>query len=107
MTDFRQEPDTESDLQGVRSATLHSALSVDPLFAGSEQPLRISLGFRSTDRHGTLLRSSSQVRPGMTHLQLSKRLKSQRRLYQYSLIFRRASPLPLTFSCPWMTATQY
>lgn len=64
-----------SDLQGVRSATLHSALPADPLFVGAEQPLRVSLGFRSTDRHGTLLRSSSQVRPCMTHVQLSKRLK--------------------------------
>ncbi|XP_036969506.1 laminin subunit alpha-3 isoform X3 [Acanthopagrus latus] len=58
-------------LLGVRSATLHSALSVDPLFAGSEQPLRISLGFRSTDRHGTLLRSSSQGFTSAPDLQLS------------------------------------
>ncbi|TNN42163.1 Laminin subunit alpha-3 [Liparis tanakae] len=42
---------------GVRSAMLSSPLSVD---AGSEQPIRVSLGFRSSDRHGALLRSSSQ-----------------------------------------------
>ncbi|XP_073332501.1 laminin subunit alpha-3 [Pagrus major] len=58
-------------LLGVRSATLHSALSVDPLFVGGEQPLRVSLGFRSTGRHGTLLRSSSQGSTSAHDLQLS------------------------------------
>uniref|UniRef100_A0A671UKA7 Laminin, alpha 3 n=1 Tax=Sparus aurata TaxID=8175 RepID=A0A671UKA7_SPAAU len=58
-------------LLGVRSATLHSALPADPLFVGAEQPLRVSLGFRSTDRHGTLLRSSSQGSTSAPDLQLS------------------------------------
>ncbi|XP_031724153.1 laminin subunit alpha-3 [Anarrhichthys ocellatus] len=52
-------------LLGVRSTTLYSALTVD---SWSEQPIRVSLGFRSTDRHGALLRSSSQ---GSTSVQLS------------------------------------
>ncbi|XP_068581622.1 laminin subunit alpha-3 isoform X2 [Cebidichthys violaceus] len=52
-------------LLGVRSATLYSALSVD---SWGEQPIRVSVGFRSTDRHGALLRTSSQ---GSTSVQLS------------------------------------
>ncbi|XP_054459158.1 laminin subunit alpha-3 [Anoplopoma fimbria] len=52
-------------LLGVRSATLHSALSVD---SWSEQPIRVSLGFKSEVRHGGLLMSSSQ---GSTSTQLS------------------------------------
>lgn len=47
--------------QGVRAATLYSALPVDSLFVWDEMPLRVSLGFRTTSRHGTFLRSSSQV----------------------------------------------
>ncbi|XP_051232166.1 laminin subunit alpha-3 isoform X2 [Dicentrarchus labrax] len=58
-------------LLGVREATLYSALSVDSLFVWSEQPLRVSLAFRSTDRHGTLLRSSSQGSTSVHDLQLS------------------------------------
>ncbi|KAG7228737.1 hypothetical protein INR49_008515, partial [Caranx melampygus] len=47
-------------LLGVCAATLSSALSIDSLFVGGEQPLRVSLGFRTTGTHGTLVRSSSQ-----------------------------------------------
>lgn len=50
-------------VQGVRSATLYSPLSADSLFVRGEQPLTVSLGFKSTDRYGSLLRSSSQVNP--------------------------------------------
>lgn len=50
-------------VQGVRSATLYSPLSADSLFIRGEQPLTVSLGFKSTDRYGSLLRSSSQVNP--------------------------------------------
>ncbi|XP_044054261.1 laminin subunit alpha-3 isoform X2 [Siniperca chuatsi] len=58
-------------LLGVRSATLDSALSVDSLLVGGEQTLRVCLGFRSTDRHGTLIRSSSQGSTSVHDLQLS------------------------------------
>ncbi|XP_071343066.1 laminin subunit alpha-3 isoform X2 [Trachinotus anak] len=54
-------------LLGVRAATLSSALSIDSLFVRDEQPLRVSLGFRTTGKHGALLRSSSQD----LHLSLS------------------------------------
>ncbi|XP_070688258.1 laminin subunit alpha-3 [Pempheris klunzingeri] len=56
---------------GVRSAMLYSALSVDPPFVGGEEPLRVCLGFRSTHRHGTLLRSSAQGSTSVHDLQLS------------------------------------
>ncbi|XP_070764977.1 laminin subunit alpha-3 [Enoplosus armatus] len=58
-------------LLGVRSATLCSALSAESLLVWREQPLRVSLGFSSTDRHGTLLRSSSQGSSSGHDLQLS------------------------------------
>ncbi|XP_074492138.1 laminin subunit alpha-3 isoform X2 [Sebastes fasciatus] len=55
-------------LLGVRSATLYSALSIDSPSVFDQHPVRVSLGFRSTDTHGTLLRSSSQ---GSAAVQLS------------------------------------
>ncbi|XP_078114223.1 laminin subunit alpha-3 [Sander vitreus] len=58
-------------LLGVRSATLYSALSVDSPSVWSEHPVRVSLGFRSIDGHGALLRSSSQVSISVHDLQLS------------------------------------
>lgn len=48
-------------VQVARSATLRSPLSADQLFAGSDWPLRVSLGFRSSSSDGTVLRSSHQV----------------------------------------------
>lgn len=48
-------------VQAARSAMLRSPLSVDSLFANSDQPLRLSLGFRSSSSDGTVLRSSHQV----------------------------------------------
>ncbi|XP_056233586.1 laminin subunit alpha-3 isoform X1 [Seriola aureovittata] len=47
-------------LLGVRAAPLSSALSIDSLFVEDERPVRVSLGFRSSDRHGVLLSASSQ-----------------------------------------------
>ncbi|XP_039668362.1 laminin subunit alpha-3 [Perca fluviatilis] len=58
-------------LLGVRSATLYSALSVDSPSVWGVQPARVSLGFRSTDGHGALLRSSSQGSISVHDLQLS------------------------------------
>nr|XP_046248654.1 laminin subunit alpha-3-like [Scatophagus argus] len=58
-------------LLGVHSATLYSTLFVDSLFAWDEKPLRVSLGFRSTNRNGTLLRSSSQDSTSVHELKLS------------------------------------
>uniref|UniRef100_A0A8D3CTX3 Laminin, alpha 3 n=1 Tax=Scophthalmus maximus TaxID=52904 RepID=A0A8D3CTX3_SCOMX len=58
-------------LLGVRAATLFSALSIDSLFVRDEQPVRVSLGFRTTDTHGALLRSSSQRSSSALDLQLS------------------------------------
>ncbi|XP_045906061.1 laminin subunit alpha-3-like isoform X2 [Micropterus dolomieu] len=58
-------------LLGVRAATLYSALSVDSLSVGGEQLLKVSLGFSSTDRHGTLLGSSSQDSTSVHDFQLS------------------------------------
>lgn len=48
-------------LQGVRSAAVRAPLSADPLFVWDHQPLRVSVAFRSRHRHGTLIRSGSQV----------------------------------------------
>ncbi|XP_067453634.1 laminin subunit alpha-3 [Thunnus thynnus] len=56
-------------LLGVRAATLYSALSVDSLFVRNKQP--ISLGFRSKDRHGAILRSRSQGSTSVNNFQLS------------------------------------
>ncbi|TWW57618.1 Laminin subunit alpha-3 [Takifugu flavidus] len=56
-------------LLGVRSATVRAPLSVDPLFLQDHQPLRVSVGFRSTHRYGTLIRSGSQA--SGHHFQLS------------------------------------
>ncbi|XP_058495004.1 laminin subunit alpha-3 isoform X2 [Solea solea] len=47
-------------LLGVRTATLYSALPLDSLFVWDERPVAVSLGFRTTDRDGTLVRSRSQ-----------------------------------------------
>uniref|UniRef100_A0A3B4VLD6 Laminin G domain-containing protein n=1 Tax=Seriola dumerili TaxID=41447 RepID=A0A3B4VLD6_SERDU len=47
-------------LLGVRAAPLSSALSIDSLLVEDERPVRVSLGFRSSDRHGVLLSGSSQ-----------------------------------------------
>ncbi|XP_054875241.1 laminin subunit alpha-3 isoform X3 [Amphiprion ocellaris] len=58
-------------LLGVRAATLNSTLSGDSLFVWNEQPLRVSLGFRSTDRQGVLLQSSYQGSSLVRDLQLS------------------------------------
>ncbi|XP_047442348.1 laminin subunit alpha-3 [Mugil cephalus] len=60
-----------ASLLGVRTATLYSALSMDSLFAGDEGPLRVSLGFRSTDSQGILLKSGSQGSASVRDLQLS------------------------------------
>ncbi|XP_061540188.1 laminin subunit alpha-3-like [Phycodurus eques] len=54
-------------LLGVRTATLHSPLSADWLFAPDQQ--RLALGFRSTHKHGIILRSSSQS-PFLGHISL-------------------------------------
>lgn len=48
-------------VQIARSATLRSPLSADRLFARSDWPLRVSLGFRSSSSDGTVLSSSHQV----------------------------------------------
>ncbi|XP_028259612.1 laminin subunit alpha-3 isoform X2 [Parambassis ranga] len=58
-------------LLGVRAATLYSTLSSDSLFASDEDPVRVSLGFRSTNRQGILLRSSSWGSASLSDLQLS------------------------------------
>ncbi|XP_022072198.2 laminin subunit alpha-3 [Acanthochromis polyacanthus] len=58
-------------LLGVRAATLNSTLSGDSLFVWDKQPLRVSLGFRSTDRQGVLLQSSYQGSSLVRDLQLS------------------------------------
>ncbi|XP_061594014.1 laminin subunit alpha-3 isoform X2 [Cololabis saira] len=58
-------------LLGVRAATLYSALSVDSLFVRHGHPERVSLGFRSTDRHAVLLQTSSQGSTSAPDLQLS------------------------------------
>ncbi|XP_061682071.1 laminin subunit alpha-3 isoform X2 [Syngnathoides biaculeatus] len=47
-----------SALLGVRTATLHSPLSADWIFAPDRR--RFAFGFRSTHKHGVILRSSSQ-----------------------------------------------
>ncbi|TNM87508.1 hypothetical protein fugu_005729 [Takifugu bimaculatus] len=56
-------------LLGVRSATVRAPLSVDHLFLQDHQPLRVSVGFRSTHGYGTLIRSGSQA--SGHHFQLS------------------------------------
>ncbi|XP_039983754.1 laminin subunit alpha-3 isoform X2 [Xiphias gladius] len=58
-------------LLGVRAATLYSALPIDSLFVPDELPVRVSLGFRTTVRHGAFLRSSSQGSTSAHGLQLS------------------------------------
>uniref|UniRef100_UPI0037E6FAA4 laminin subunit alpha-3 n=1 Tax=Semicossyphus pulcher TaxID=241346 RepID=UPI0037E6FAA4 len=58
-------------LLGVRAATLSSAPSADSLFVWDEQPLAVSLGFRTKHTHGSLLRSSSQGSSSVHDLQLS------------------------------------
>nr|XP_033477951.1 laminin subunit alpha-3 [Epinephelus lanceolatus] len=58
-------------LLGVRSATLYSALSVDSSALWGEQTAGVSLGFRSTDRDGPLLRSSSQGSTSVHNFKLS------------------------------------
>ncbi|KAM3619703.1 uncharacterized protein V6R79_012335 [Siganus canaliculatus] len=58
-------------LLGSHSATLSAALAAEPLFAGAKEPLRVSLGFRSRDRHGGLLRSSFQGSVSEHKVQLS------------------------------------
>ncbi|XP_062251833.1 laminin subunit alpha-3-like [Platichthys flesus] len=58
-------------LLGVRAATMNSALSMDSLAVWDEQPVRVSLGFRTTHRHAALLRSSSQASSSAQDLQLS------------------------------------
>ncbi|XP_005479284.1 laminin subunit alpha-3 isoform X2 [Oreochromis niloticus] len=58
-------------LLGVRAATLNSSLSVDSLFAWDEQPVRFSLGFRSTGKRGVVLKSGSQGSEPVHNLQLS------------------------------------
>ncbi|XP_061635603.1 laminin subunit alpha-3 [Phyllopteryx taeniolatus] len=55
-------------LLGVRTATLHSPLSADWLFAPDQR--RLALGFRSTHKHGIILRSSSQS-PFPGHISLA------------------------------------
>ncbi|XP_054646026.1 laminin subunit alpha-3 [Dunckerocampus dactyliophorus] len=55
-------------LLGVRTATMHSSLSADSLFVRDHQ--RVSLGFRSKQKHGVILRSNSQG-PASAHLSLS------------------------------------
>lgn len=57
--------------EAVRSATLRSPLSADPLFARSDWPLRVSLGFRSSSSDGTVLRSSHQGLSSAHDFQLS------------------------------------
>ncbi|XP_035763469.1 laminin subunit alpha-3 [Neolamprologus brichardi] len=56
---------------GVRAATLNSALSVDSLFAWDKQPVRVSLGFRTTGKRGVVLKSGSQGSETVHNLQLS------------------------------------
>ncbi|XP_050933340.1 laminin subunit alpha-3 [Lates calcarifer] len=56
---------------GVRAATLYSALSIDSLLVWEEEPVRVSLGFRTTDKHGALLRSRSQGSTSGHDLQLA------------------------------------
>ncbi|XP_074523638.1 laminin subunit alpha-3 isoform X2 [Halichoeres trimaculatus] len=51
-------------LMGVRAATIYSALSADSLLVWDKQPLSVSVGFRTTDSHGTLLKGSSQGNDG-------------------------------------------
>ncbi|KAM7012856.1 laminin subunit alpha-3-like [Tautogolabrus adspersus] len=58
-------------LLGVHAATLYSALSADSLFDWDKLPLTVSVGFRTTDTHGSLLRSSSQGSTSVHDLQLS------------------------------------
>nr|XP_057929016.1 laminin subunit alpha-3 isoform X2 [Doryrhamphus excisus] len=53
---------------GVRTATVHSSLSADSLFVRDHQ--RVSLGFRSKQKHGVILRSDSQG-PDAVYLSLS------------------------------------
>ncbi|XP_067369206.1 laminin subunit alpha-3 isoform X2 [Channa argus] len=60
-----------ASLLGVRTATLFSALSDDSLFAWDELPVRVSLGFKTMDRHSAILRSSSQGSTPVYDLQLS------------------------------------
>ncbi|XP_051929111.1 laminin subunit alpha-3 [Hippocampus zosterae] len=55
-------------LLGVRTATLHSPLSADWLFAPEQQ--RLALGFRSKHKHGVILRSGSQS-PSLGHISLA------------------------------------
>ncbi|XP_069378473.1 laminin subunit alpha-3-like [Paralichthys olivaceus] len=58
-------------LLSVRAATRNSALSMDSLTVWDEQPVRVSLGFRTSHRHAALLRSSSQGSTSALDLQLS------------------------------------
>ncbi|KAK2835839.1 hypothetical protein Q5P01_016323 [Channa striata] len=60
-----------ASLLGVRTATLYSALADDSLFVWDELPVRVSLGFTTTARHGSILRSSSQGSTSVRDLQLS------------------------------------
>eukprot|EP00064_Thunnus_orientalis_P005002 superscaffoldBa00000475_g5015 len=67
--ELRAQSAEKVSLFGVRAATLYSALSVDSLFVRNKQP--ISLGFRSKDRHGAILRSRSQGSTSVNNFQLS------------------------------------
>lgn len=90
-------------VQAVRSAAVRSPLSADSLFARSDQPLRVSLGFRSSSSDGTVLRSSHQV---PTHcksnsdIQFTGEKQGNRSRPAWSLIACRASPPSKTSSCP-------
>lgn len=94
-------------VQDVRSATLYSPLSADSLSVGAEQSLKVSLGFRSTDRHSTLLRSSSQVNPLCLVSSSITAWKAKIRFTSYSLVPRSSHPLSTTSSCPWLMAMWY
>ncbi|XP_029905586.1 laminin subunit alpha-3 [Myripristis murdjan] len=63
-------------LLGVREATYNSVVSVNSLGVWDTVPVTVSLGFRSTEKHGALLRSSYQIhaQTGSTSQQCRQRL---------------------------------
>ncbi|XP_054586009.1 laminin subunit alpha-3 isoform X3 [Nothobranchius furzeri] len=56
---------------GMRAAALYSSLPVDFLFVLNQEPIRVSLGFRSFSRHAVLLSSISEGSSSAHDLQLS------------------------------------
>lgn len=94
-------------LQDVRSATMYSPLSADFLSVGAEQSLKVSLGFRTTETHGTLLRSGSQVNPPCLVSSFIRAWKPKIRFTSYPLILCSSHPPSTTSSCPWLMAMWY